>query len=169
MSGNPPKQLSHIVADFSTRLHEHDLHVSGHRLALLGGDEPLVEQVRLVADEQHNHVGAALAAHVLHPPGGPGEGARAGDVVHHDGGARVPDVGRDERAEALLARRVPDLQTHGALLQVHGLGQEVHADGGLVRAVEAVVHEPGDDGRLAHVLLAQEHYLELFEGSLCVF
>jgi hypothetical protein len=43
------------------------------------------------------------------------------------------------------------LQPDGAVLEVHRLGEEVDADGGLVIRVEAVIHEPRDDRRLAHL------------------
>ncbi len=59
------------------------------------------------------------------------EGVGVGDVVHHHGHGGVADVGGDERPEALLPSSVPQLQAHRAVLQVHGLGQEVDADGGL--------------------------------------
>lgn len=48
-----------------------------------------------------------------------------GDVVNDDSDARVSDVGRDEGAEALLSGGVPELEADGAILKVHGLGQEV--------------------------------------------
>ena len=56
------------------------------------------------------------------------------------------------------------MQSHRAVLEIHGLGEEVDADGGLVGVVEGVVHEAGDEGGLAHGLLAQEDQLELAEG-----
>jgi CO dehydrogenase/acetyl-CoA synthase beta subunit len=37
---------------------------------------------------------------------------------------------------------VPKLQPDGPVFEIHGLGEEVDADGGLVRVVERVVHEP---------------------------
>ena len=86
-----------------------------------------------------------------------------GDVIDDDGDGRVSNVGRDETPEPLLTGRVPQLQPDRSVLQVHRLGEEVDADGGLVGVVERVVHEPGDEGRLADGLLAQEHELELSE------
>ena len=50
------------------------------------------------------------------------------DVVDDDGDGGVSDVGGDERAEALLPRRVPQLQPHRPVLQVHRLRQEIDAD-----------------------------------------
>ena len=54
-------------------------------------------------------------------------------------------------------------EPHRPVLEVHGLREEVDPDRGLVGVVERVVHEPGDEGRLADGLLAQEHELELSE------
>ena len=72
------------------------------------------------------------------------EGFQVGDVVDDDGDGAVADVRRDQAAEALLAGRVPELQAHGPVLEVHCFGEEVDADGGLVHVVEGVVHEASD-------------------------
>ena len=39
--------------------------------------------------------------------------------------------------------------TNRSVLEVHGFREEVDADGGLVGVVEAIVHEAGDERRLA--------------------
>ncbi len=57
---------------------------------------------------------------------------RTGDVVDDDGDGRVADVRGDEGAEPLLAGRVPQLQADGAVVEVHGLREEVNANGGLL-------------------------------------
>ena len=97
------------------------------RVPLLGGHLPPLHKVRLVAHQHNHHVRAALGAHLLHPPRrvhkrravcGRGRSAAASaaarvarkrtrHVVHHHGDGRVADVGRNERAEALLPRGVP--------------------------------------------------------------
>ena len=73
-----------------------------------------------------------------------------GDVVDDDGDSGVPDVTGNEGAKSFLSRRVPQLQTHRPVLQIHRLGQEVDPYCGLVRVVKSVIHEPGDEGRLSH-------------------
>ena len=110
---------------------------------------PLVVQVSLVPDEDDDDIVAALGSHVVDPlarvhkrravwrsdlvyqrtfPPKLGQQARrTGDVVDDDGDARVADVRRDQTAEPLLAGRVPQLESDGAVLEVHGLGQKVDA------------------------------------------
>ena len=119
-------------------------------------DAPLVVQVSLVADEHDDDIVATLGSHVVDPLARVHErsavwstakpasatfisscfflrrnfrskGQRTGDVVDDDGDARVADVRRDQTAEAFLAGRVPQLESDGAVLEVHGLGQEVDA------------------------------------------
>ena len=54
-----------------------------------------------------------------------------GDIVNDDGNGRVPDVRGDETPEPLLPGSVPELQSNCAVLEVHGLGEEVYANSGL--------------------------------------
>lgn len=49
------------------------------------------------------------------------EGARTGDIVDHNGHARVTDVRWDEAAESLLSSCIPELQSYGTVLEVHCL------------------------------------------------
>jgi len=158
---HPPEQLLHIVAGLSARLNEHHVQLLRLSLTLLGGHLPLVREIRLVADQHDDDVAAPLCAHVIDPLGGLVERVGVGDVVHDHGHRRVSNVRGYQRAEPLLARRVPQLQTHGAILQVHGLREEVNSDRRLVRVVEAVVHEASDQRGFPHALLAQEDQLEL--------
>jgi hypothetical protein len=44
---------------------------------------------------------------------------------------------------------VPELEADCAVFEVHCFAEEVDADGGLVGAVEGVVHEAGDEGGFA--------------------
>jgi len=76
-----------------------------------------------------------------------------GYIVDDDRYRRVADVGGDERAEAFLACGVPELQAHGAVFEVHGFGEEVDADGGLVHVVEGVVHEARYQGGFADYVM----------------
>ena len=91
----------------------------------------LVTEVCLVADEHDDDVGAPLRPHVVNPLARLVEAVGVGDVVDDDGHGAVADVRGDEGAEALLSRRVPQLEADGAVLKVHRLGQEVDADRGL--------------------------------------
>ena len=91
------------------------------------------------------------------------EGICVGDVVDDDGDGRVADVGWNEGPKSFLSGSIPQLKSHGPVLQVHRLGEEVDADGGLVGVVEGVIHEPGDEGCFAYRLLAEEDELELSE------
>lgn len=67
----------------------------------------------------HTHTEAAAWLGLPSGPGAPGSHPPLAprtmltcDVVHHDGHRGVPDVARDQASEPLLARRVPELQSH---------------------------------------------------------
>ena len=137
------------MTDLGTRLNEHEIMLLSLLLALRGRDFALLVQIRLIPDQHNNHIVPALAAHIIDPFAGLLERFLRGDVVDDDGDGGVADVGGDEGAEAFLARGIPELQAHGAVFEVHGFGQEVDADGGLVGGVEGVVHEAGDEGGFA--------------------
>lgn len=62
-------------------------------------------------------------------------------------------------AKTHLTSRVPKLQPDGPVLEVHCFAEKVDADGGLVGIVKRIVHEPRDETRLAHRLLAQKDEL----------
>mmetsp|Transcript_6813 Transcript_6813/g.26330 ORF Transcript_6813/g.26330 Transcript_6813/m.26330 type:complete len:322 (+) Transcript_6813:165-1130(+) len=157
------EELLDVVARLRAGLHEHDPVRARLVLALLDGNRPPVRHVRLVSHEHDQHVVAALIAHILDPLGCVQKRRTIGDVVHYHGHGGVPDVAGDEAAEALLTSGIPQLQAHCAVVQVHGLGQEVDANCGLIVLVEIVVHEPRDDRGLPHILVTQEHELVLRE------
>ena len=54
-----------------------------------------------------------------------------GDVVNDHSNRGVLDVGRDEASEPFLACGVPKLQSDHFVIHIHGLGQEVDANGSL--------------------------------------
>eukprot|EP00740_Mantoniella_antarctica_P012457 CAMPEP_0181373696 /NCGR_PEP_ID=MMETSP1106-20121128/15543_1 /TAXON_ID=81844 /ORGANISM="Mantoniella antarctica, Strain SL-175" /LENGTH=277 /DNA_ID=CAMNT_0023491465 /DNA_START=906 /DNA_END=1742 /DNA_ORIENTATION=- len=125
---------------------------------------PAAPPVRLVPHQHDDHVAAALRAHLVDPPRRVQKARPARHVIHHHRHRAVADVRWDQRAEALLPGRVPQLQPHRAVLQVHRLGQEVDADSGLVAVVELVVHEARNDRRLSHRLIPQKDQLIFASG-----
>lgn len=70
-------------------------------------DDLLARQVRLVADEELVNALARVAVNLLQPLLDVGEGVGVGHVVDDDDAVRAAVVGRRDRAEALLAGRVP--------------------------------------------------------------
>lgn len=95
---------------------------------------------------------------------------RTRNVIHDHGHGRVADVARDQAAEALLSRRVPQLQAHlrsatAAHLTVRSsryivferksmpivaCGSAETRTVDLICVVEAVVHKACNQGRLPH-------------------
>ena len=69
-----------------------------------------VAEVHFVADEQLAHVVARVFVDLRQPALHVLEGVHVGDVVHDDDAVRAAVVGAADRAEALLARSVPNLQ-----------------------------------------------------------
>mmetsp|Transcript_7344 Transcript_7344/g.17995 ORF Transcript_7344/g.17995 Transcript_7344/m.17995 type:complete len:252 (+) Transcript_7344:347-1102(+) len=161
--GNLPKQRLDIEPRLRAGLDEHDIVLPRLPFPLLDADLPLIDLVGFVPYEDEDDVGAALVPDLVDPFGGGEEGCAVGDVVDDDGDGGVADVGGDEGAEALLSGGVPELEADGAVFEVHGFGEEVDADGGLVVVVEFVVHEARDDGGFADGLVAEEDELVLGE------
>jgi hypothetical protein len=56
------------------------------------------------------------------------------------------------------------LQTHGAVLQIHGLGQEINANGRLVVSIEIVVHEACDDAGFTNGLVPEKDQFVFGQG-----
>ena len=121
----------------------------------------VVSEVGLVAHQADDYVRPPLRPNVLDPLGRVEKAVAVGNVVDDDCDGAVANVAGDEAAEALLARRVPQLQPHCSVIQVHCLAQKVNADGRLVMPVEIVVHEPRNNRGLAHRLVAQKDELVL--------
>jgi hypothetical protein len=84
-------------------------------------------QVALVAHEQLVDVLARVAVDLVQPLLDVGEGVPVGDVVDDDDAVGAAVVGRGDGAEALLPRRVPDLQLDGLGLQLDGADFLLHA------------------------------------------
>eukprot|EP00632_Arachnochrysis_sp_CCMP2950_P002849 CAMPEP_0185710538 /NCGR_PEP_ID=MMETSP1164-20130828/30938_1 /TAXON_ID=1104430 /ORGANISM="Chrysoreinhardia sp, Strain CCMP2950" /LENGTH=452 /DNA_ID=CAMNT_0028378055 /DNA_START=46 /DNA_END=1403 /DNA_ORIENTATION=+ len=163
--GEVAEELLDVEARLGGGLDEHDVLVVGLGLALLARDLAPVREVRLVADEHDDDVVAALGADVVDPLGRVDVRGAVRRVVHDDGDRAVADVRRDEAAEPLLAGGVPQLEPHGAVLEVHRFGEKVDADRRLIALVEAIVHEPVDDARLADALVAEEDEFDLASGA----
>ena len=83
------------------------------RVVILVADQDPVDHLAVLVDlvQPALHVGEALAA---------------GDVVDDDDAVRAAVVGAGDGAEALLARRVPDLQLHLLPMQLDCANLEVH-------------------------------------------
>ena len=86
---------------------------------------------------------------------------RTCDIVHHNSDRRITDIGGNKRSESFLTCCVPKLKSNGAVLQIHGLGKKIDADGRLVCAVECIIHETGNYWCLSHRLITQEDQLVL--------
>ena len=62
-----PEKLLDVVAGLGRRLDEHDVELLGLALAVLGGDLPLVREVRLVPHQHDDHIRPALRPNVVDP------------------------------------------------------------------------------------------------------
>ena len=99
----------HILNAFYNFDHDH----LSLRVVILVADQDPVDHLAVLVDlvQPALHVGEALAA---------------GDVVDDDDAVRAAVVGAGDGAEALLARRVPDLQLHLLPVQLDCANLEVH-------------------------------------------
>jgi len=93
-------------------------------------------------------------------------GTRAGakhtrNIINHDSHRRIPNVTGDQTPKSLLAGRIPQLKPHCPIIEIHGLGEEINANGGGILGIKVVVHEAGYQGGFADGLFAEEDELEL--------
>lgn len=101
----------------------------GELLALLRGDDLLVEHVALVTGEElvHSDVGVLLDLSDPVPDGL--EGAAVRDVVDEEDALRSAKVGRGDGPEPFLAGCVPNLQLDPLAIDVDVLDLKVNPDG----------------------------------------
>ena len=110
---------------------------------LFVADLPLVLQINLVADQGLHDVGVRMLVDAVEPVLHIGEGLATRHVESHNDTIRLLIEGVGDRAEALLARRVPDL--HRDVISLGGLvaGRHViQSDGCHVRLRESLVLVP---------------------------
>ena len=124
---------SNYCSDYSQKTKPRGIEISptpvGELLADLHG-YLVVVPVDLVAHEDPEDLGRGVLLDLPQPVGAAVEGGLVGDVVDEDEGVGGAVVGLGDRAEPLLARRVPDLQLDLLPVDLHRLDHEVHADGG---------------------------------------
>mmetsp|Transcript_20604 Transcript_20604/g.53250 ORF Transcript_20604/g.53250 Transcript_20604/m.53250 type:complete len:238 (+) Transcript_20604:150-863(+) len=98
-------------------------------------------EVRLVADQELGHVLARVLVDLDQPIVHAVKRALVGYVVDNDDAVRPAVVCTADRAEALLPRRVPDLQLDGLAIELNRADLEVDADCADVRVHPCVVGE----------------------------
>ena len=112
--------------------------------SLLGNHPPVLAHVDLVP-QHHEREGFRVAWRGLNQklvaPAVEGlEGLGAVDVVDQHAAVGAAVEGDAERLEAFLARGVPELEGHDAVVDRDFFGQEVRADGGFVGGGEFLVY-----------------------------
>lgn len=83
------------------------------------------------------------------------------NVIHQQNAHGATVVGGSDGAEALLPRRVPDLQLDALAVQLDGSYLEVDADGCDEGRGEGVFAEAQQTARLAHARVADEEEFDL--------
>lgn len=139
--------LLHIISSLCAGFDEHNIQLLRFSLALLGRYLSLVGQIRFVADQHDNHIGAPFCAHVVDPFRGLVKRIRVWkrfliwsnyniryyvrwltcNIVDNHCDRWVANVRRNERAKTFLASSIPQLQTHRAIFQVHGFRKEIYS------------------------------------------
>ena len=98
------------------------------RRAALARARLFVLHVVLVPHQQFARRLARVAVHLVQPVVHVAERLGVRDVVHHDDAVRPAIVGRRDRAEPLLAGRVPDLQFYRLAVHLYCFKPEIDAD-----------------------------------------
>lgn len=101
----------------------------------------LLTHVTLVADEYLIHTLRGILLRIPNPIAHIIEGPLIGHIIDEEDAHGTPIVGIGDGAEALLSRRIPNLQLDALALQFHGANLEVNANGGDETGCEGVVAE----------------------------
>ena len=112
-------------------------------------DGSFAGQIALIAHEQLVDIVVGVAVNLVQPLLHVVIRLQVGGVVDDDDAVCAAVVGRRDGAEALLSRRIPDLQLDGLGIQLDGTDLEVDADGGDVGLGIGVVGEAQQQTRLA--------------------
>ena len=105
----------------------------------------VLAQVRLIGDQQLVHILPRILVNLGQPPLDVVERLHVGDVVHDDDAVGAAVIGAANRAETLLARRIPDLKLYRLPVKLYGPDLEVDANGGDVAVCPLVIL--GERGR----------------------
>mmetsp|Transcript_20605 Transcript_20605/g.53255 ORF Transcript_20605/g.53255 Transcript_20605/m.53255 type:complete len:308 (+) Transcript_20605:259-1182(+) len=160
LRGHLHEGVLHIRRVLRAGLKERDTHGVRELVGCLRLHLALARQVALVADEQLVDVLRCIPVNLVQPGLDVLERLRVGDVIHDDDAVRAAVIAARDRAEALLPRRIPDLQLDGLAIELNRANFEVHADRADVRLRVRVVSEAQQQARLAHATVANQHQLE---------
>lgn len=152
--GQLSKETLDIVSSFGTAFHKEQTITLSFHFSFFRGNLPLIiAQIGLVPNEANHNIITSFCSDIFHPFGGIHEGCAVRDVVDNHGNARIANVRRYQGPKALLSCRVPQLKTDRSVFEVHCLGEEVNANGGLVVSVKVIVHESSNDGGFPNGLI----------------
>mmetsp|Transcript_16219 Transcript_16219/g.41144 ORF Transcript_16219/g.41144 Transcript_16219/m.41144 type:complete len:211 (+) Transcript_16219:303-935(+) len=117
--------------------------------------------VALVPDEDLTNVVLGVVLDLANPVLDVLETAAVRHIVDQQDALRTPKVGGRDRAEALLAGGVPNLELDDLVTKVDRLDLEVDANSGDERGAERVVRVPQEEASLAHARVANHEQLDL--------
>lgn len=136
------KDLLDALSSLGTGLKIQKVVSLGEGLTLLGADLPLQLQVALVGDQQNYHFGVRVVPHVFEPLDQIVKSLSPSYIVAEKRTDTAPIVAPGDGPEGFLAGGVPNLHFDvGAIIQLNGLGPEVHPNRQVVRVLEPVVDE----------------------------
>ena len=110
LTGHGEKGLFHVFRRLGGSFQKLDPERIGKLLALLRRHDTLGGQIGLVADQQLVDVFRGVSVNFVEPLLDIVEGFHVGDIVNHDNAVSSAVVRRRNGSEALLARRVPNLE-----------------------------------------------------------
>jgi len=110
LTGHGEKGLFHVFRRLGGSFQKLDPERIGKLLALLRRHDTLGGQIGLVADQQLVDVFRGVPVNFVEPLFDIVEGFHVGDIVNHDNAMSSAVVRRRNGSEALLARRVPNLE-----------------------------------------------------------
>lgn len=133
-------------------------------LEALGGDDALVLEIDLVADDDEGEVvgvvGGRLDEELISPAVEVLKGLGDVHVEHKDAAVSAAVEGDAETLETLLAGSIPDLHGDDAVVDHDLLCEEIGADGGLVLVGELLVHVLVHERSLADTTVAEDDNLQ---------
>eukprot|EP00420_Gonyaulax_spinifera_P037379 CAMPEP_0197884882 /NCGR_PEP_ID=MMETSP1439-20131203/11186_1 /TAXON_ID=66791 /ORGANISM="Gonyaulax spinifera, Strain CCMP409" /LENGTH=245 /DNA_ID=CAMNT_0043504627 /DNA_START=59 /DNA_END=794 /DNA_ORIENTATION=- len=162
--GEPTRLLAQALVGLGHQQLEGELHIlrvlgaclyEGHAqllcqlLALLLRHRPLVDKVRLVANQETAYALRGMLLDLLDPASHILEGAAVRDVVHQHDAVRAAVVAVPQASESLLSSSVPDGHLHYLAVHQTSADFEVNADRAREQVLEVVLRKTDDNARLA--------------------
>lgn len=148
------------MSSFGGSLHEHQSVLFRKLFTFFSANCSPVSEVALVADEHDGHIGVRMLPGILQPARQMVECLSPGDIINEQRPCRASVVRPRDRPERFLARRVPDLQLDGLVVDRDHASPEFDANSQIMDGLKPLVRELQQQARLPNTCVSDDDVLE---------